>query len=490
MLGRHRTAALGWLIAVGLTGASAALAQESEGGADLEATLLRTWMGDDVTVVDGLASVPVSILATGTAGAYTFDLKVFDADGNQLATEAWERKPDQRVAQIDRMDAALLETFRFGVKPGDYEVVIRAHPPDVPDMATELRLPLEGYPARPVVSDLFLAYRVEPIEENSGGSRYPVTHSGFGIGASVEAVVLSSEPELYYYLELYSEAGVTWMARLSAEIVGVETGRVFYRTPRREVDVSDVTPFTGPLSLAGLPPGDYELVMKVEGDGDSRSRRAPFRMVDQSTVAAVELANEEGYFFTLSDAELESTFGGVVTMLSESQRRGFEALPADAKRRFLTQFFAQHDPDPSTPENPFLDEYVSRIEAIRSRYSNIVGQEDRPPWTLPRGRIWLKYGEPTDQVINLFPADAGRPAVLGGGSFAGEPPYEIWYYGRTTGYVYLFAATDRFGSWRLVYSTDPFEKTLADWYRRVGEQALTDLRQNYGIQPEVSSSVQ
>ena len=482
MLKRSLTATVWCLAIAGLLGA-APLAPTQDADESIEARLLRTWMGDEVTVVDGLASVPLSLLAVSTDGAYRFELEVYDSDGNQLATDGWEKKPDSRIIEIDRPDAALLETFRFAVKPGSYEVVVRAYPTDVPDMVMEVRLALDGYAERPDVSDLFLAYRVEPIDENSGGSRYPVTHSGFGIGVSVETVVLSDEPELYYYLELYGGEEQS-RARVSAEIVGVESGRVFYRTPQREVFVVGTTPFAGPLSLAGLPPGDYELVMNVEEAGTSRSRQSTFRMIDRSTIAAAEVELEEGYFFSLPESEIEGTFGGVVTMLSEGQRRGYETLPLDAKRRFLTQFFVQHDPDPSTPENPFLDEYLERIEMITARFTSIVGQEDRPPWTLPRGRIMLKYGEPTDAIINNFPAQTGGATLSG----ADEPAYEIWYYGKSTGYIFLFVAEDRFGTYRLIYSTDPWEKTLADWRQRVGNEAIQDLRQNFGIQVDAGSN--
>ena len=101
-----------------------------------------------------MASVPLSLLGASTVGAYKFELEVFDSEGNQLATDGWERKPDSRIVQIDRQDAALLETFRFAVKPGSYEVVVRAYPTDVPDLVMERRFPLDGFDERPDVSDL------------------------------------------------------------------------------------------------------------------------------------------------------------------------------------------------------------------------------------------------------------------------------------------------------------------------------------------------
>ena len=98
-------------------------------------------------------------------------------------------------------------------------------------------------------------------------------------------------------------------------------------------------------------------------------------------------------------------------------------------------------------------------------------------------RIYLKYGEPQDRVVNHSPVDlTGGAAVSGSGVFAGEPPYEIWQY-QTTSFVYLFVAEDLFGAWRLIYSTDPEVANLADWYNRTGPSALNDLQTNFGIKP-------
>jgi GWxTD domain-containing protein len=453
--------------------------------AGLEVTLLRTWAPEDVTVVDGLVNVPLAMLAGGTTGAYRFEVTVFDGQDAQLYRDSWERQLSQQAAAFAESGTSdLLEAFRFGLMPGAYEVEVRAYPTDAPDLGVMARIPLMAFDDRPVTSDLFLATRVEPIAEGAGGGSWSVTHGGFGIATAARMAVLPTEPDIYYYLELYGRGDQTTRAQVNAEVRSGE--RALFRTPVTEVDVEQGgTPFTGQLSLEGLPPGEYELVMNVETTTASTGSSATFRMLDPVDEVAVggDRSYEGDYFASLSDEELERTFGGVAVLITDTERVTFEAFPPDAKRRYLTEFFRHRDPDPASVGNQFLDDYIERVATIRARYEERVGTEERLPWFTDRGRIYLVYGEPEERLVNYSPTEFGTPGgVIGSGGFAGEPPYEIWRY-QTTGFVYLFIESDQFGNWRLIYSTDPDIASLADWYERSGPAALQDLKTNFGINP-------
>jgi len=167
-----------------------------------EASLLRTWTSDDLTIVDGLAQVPLAIMAGGTTGAYRFELTVFDHEGTQLYRDSWERNLSNRAAAYsEAASSTMLEPFRFGVRPGSYEVEIRAYPTDAPDLGARARIGVEAFAERPVASDLFLADRVEPLDAEGGGS-WSITHGGFGISAVARTTVLPQEPRLFYYIEI------------------------------------------------------------------------------------------------------------------------------------------------------------------------------------------------------------------------------------------------------------------------------------------------
>ena len=109
----------------------------------VETSLLRSWAGDGVTVVDGLVHVPLAMLAGGTTDAYRFEVTVNDSDGNQLFRDSWVREVSDQAATYVETDASyLLESFRFGLRPGVYEVDIRAYPTDAADLGVRQTLSL------------------------------------------------------------------------------------------------------------------------------------------------------------------------------------------------------------------------------------------------------------------------------------------------------------------------------------------------------------
>lgn len=455
-----------------------------ESASVFEASLFRTWTGDDLTIVDGLAQVPLGMLAGGTTGAYRFELTVFDAEGTQLYRDSWERNLSNRAAAYTEAEAStMLEPFRFGVRPGEYEVEIRAYPTDAPTLGARSVLNVAAYDERPVASDLFLADRVEPLDEEAGGS-WSITHGGFGIAAVARATVVPQEPRLFYYIELYGEPELASDVELTASVVAGDD-RVLYTTPARSEQVPiGGLPFAGSVSLAGLPPGAYELRLAlVDEDGTATIREADFRMLDvASSRPAAPASYEASYFESLSDEELDDTFGGVAYLVSESERQVYNALPHDARRRYLTEFFASRNPTVGGMGNPFLEEYIDRVGTVRMKYGELVGTGERPPWTTEAGRIFLRHGEPDERVINHFPSGSDTRPVGGLVSMQGEVPYEIWSY-HSTGWIYLFVAETQFGNWRMIFTNDPNMRSLADWQDRVGSEALRDLSTRFGIQP-------
>jgi GWxTD domain-containing protein len=439
-----------------------------------------------VTVVDGLTSVPLSMLAGGTTGAYRFELVVSDADGNVLFRDSWERKVSTRAAAyVQTDDSSLLESFRFGVRPGNYDLEIRVYPTDAADLGIREEIVLSAFVERPVASDLVLSTRVEPLDSSGEGS-WSLSRGGFGINAVARTVILSAEPELYYYLELYG-ADTDDSVSVTAEVIDAQ-GRSLFRTPPDVVEVPvGGRAYTGRLPVGGLPAGHYRLQMAVEGrEAGTLVRAAPFEFRDampDGRLVSESRSELEEYFDSLSDEELERTFGGVAVLVTQSERRTFEALPPDAKRRYLVDYFDSRDPNGEQAGNAFLNEYLDRIATISARYGERVGTGERLPWTTDMGKLYLRLGEPADRIVNYSPASGSDPMQLGGGGGAsGEPPYEIWQY-QTTGFVYLFIEQNQFNAWKMIFTTDPNMTSLADWYRRIGSECGRDLTTNFGIVP-------
>jgi len=120
-------------------------------------------------------------------------------------------------------------------------------------------------------------------------------------------------------------------------------------------------------------------------------------------------------------------------------------LDEDGKKKAMIEFWNRRDPDPNTPQNEFLHEYLNRIKIANQQYSK--GFE--PGWLSDRGRILIKYGVPSDIERHPMSVDSR--------------PYEVWYYQRGRGYKFIFLDEEGFNRYRLIYSNMEGEIGDPNW---------------------------
>jgi len=171
-------------------------------------------------------------------------------------------------------------------------------------------------------------------------------------------------------------------------------------------------------SFDSLTLGDYRLDMTVAAGGVKVKREGGFS-VDESRIS-----------FLRDGDKLRTVLGYVAT---NEELVELDEAPQDSLRGIWERFWARRDPDPKTPDNGALQEFLRRVD-YASRNFGIM----EPGWRSDRGRIYIKYGAPDN--IEKVTNDAYRP------------PTEIWYYySRNASYV--FQDLEGFGRFRLVSST-------------------------------------
>ncbi len=85
-------------------------------------------------------------------------------------------------------------------------------------------------------------------------------------------------------------------------------------------------------------------------------------------------------------------------IITKAEKEVFLSLPNEIERgKFITLFWKRRDPDPSTPQNEFKDEYYKRI-ALANQYFSYPGT---PGWRTDRGRIFIMLGPP-QQIERIF----------------------------------------------------------------------------------------
>lgn len=128
--------------------------------------------------------------------------------------------------------------------------------------------------------------------------------------------------------------------------------------------------------------------------------------------------------------EFEQFLSEVRYIITPAERKAFLDRPDSEKARWIEEFWMSRDPDPSTSENEFKNEYFGRI----ARANDFFFGEGRPGWLTDRGRIYILFGPPTERQTSS-PANESRGRCQ-----------ELWYY---RGFPVVFLDRGCVGTYRL-----------------------------------------
>lgn len=314
----------------------------------------------------------------------------FHREGDQFVAEyrveAVFRQGTQTVARADRDERVRVASFRetqrsdeslifqhyVAIPSGDYTMSIMVRdrngtsmarfetPVSVPALqARAVSLPIPVYEATPRTS---LADRPTLVMN-------PRMSAGYG------------SDTLHFYVETY---GIGSGSRLILS-ANDATGRSAWSDTIR---VDQQTPVKG--YVVTIPPqqlsiGRYEL-----------------RLSQGSTVMAAT-----PFLVTFSDQYAAGNLQDIVSLLrwfapADTLRALLNAAPEDRAEAWR-RFWRNTDPNPATPENEAIDEYLRRVQMANERFRD----EGIPGWTTERGEVFIALGEPND-VLDRRPDTQGR----------------------------------------------------------------------------------
>lgn len=106
------------------------------------------------------------------------------------------------------------------------------------------------------------------------------------------------------------------------------------------------------------------------------------------------------------DPESRDFYETARLVMTKMERDIFNHLPdKESRQEFIEEFWSKRDPDPSTEENEFKEEFYRRIE-----YANTHFIEGIPGWKTDRGRIYIYLGHPDN--VQEYPM-LNSPAAKG-----------------------------------------------------------------------------
>jgi GWxTD domain-containing protein len=357
-----------------------------------------------------------------------------------------------------------LEHFMFAARPGTYTVEVTVHD-SASGRATREQALLTTFAAKPVASDLLLAtaMRAAAAGADTALAAGELVKGSAIIQAAVRPLLTPQQAQLGYYLEWYGGrlGAPAETAAVSVRILKTD-GTPIVTTPAQQVPFGQGGGVTrAMIDLAGLPPGEYGLEVRVQGKDTAVARQAPFRMGGLESVALVEPPPPADVFEGKTEAQLDTLYAPLIYLMTSDETGIYSSLTVEGKRSFLRRFWTKRDPTPGTAPNELLAAFYARINDANRRYRE-GGAAEIPGWRTDRGRIFIKYGPPQELMQ--------RPQA------GNTLPYEVWKYSSGRLLKYVFMDLTQFGNYALIWTDDRREPSRPNWQSLLGPEGVQDVQ--------------
>jgi GWxTD domain-containing protein len=372
-----------------------------------------------------------------------------------VSSQSWENKDTVDSLKAVQPGQLLHDVYGLYLKPGKYHVRTVVSDRNclkekARDFDLTMNLPNDSSLA---VSDIQLATH---IARDTTKNKF--FKNGFRIIPNPSVSYGSSLPVLFYYLEIYNLSPLKAGADSTYQVAILfrdAKGATFKELPpktavRKAQSLVDV----GNLYMGAMPSGRYQMQVRVVDAAAKDTAIAVkslnvFRIQDMAVKYAAphdEQSAREIEYLGLDEESLDLRFQYAGYIGSPEEKRTYENLDLEGKRRFMRDFWIKRDTDPTTVQNEYEQDYYERVRQANQRFSNST----KGGWQTDRGRVWIVYGEPDDIQRNTLGSEYKN--------------YEIWEYNHVEGGVqFVFADESGSGDYRLVHSTATNEVHDEDW---------------------------
>lgn len=335
-------------------------------------------------------------------------------------------KQDKRVINFenykllfpgDSTKLTFVDLKRFGLDNGIYDLVIEMS--DLADSTNtfyykesiNIHFVQESFSQ----SDLLLLASVQ-----KGEPSHPLYKMGYLMEDVPYNFYHAGLSSLYFYNELYHSSVLPdqdyFYAYSIHEQYAGEKGKKIKEAYKR-LEKQDLNLLVHEIKLDDLPSGNYHLQLEIKNrEKDVISVRTKnFQrnnpIFDLTLAQSAEVNYDYSFVHNIPEEELNYDLKAIVPRLSEESSEGLYYVLSngnqDSKRFYLYRFWNAVSPD--NPEIAF-NQYMAVAKAVDKSFFSGFGFG----FETDRGRVFLKYGKPSDLI-----AVEEEPSA---------PPYEIWIY--------------------------------------------------------------
>jgi GWxTD domain-containing protein len=204
------------------------------------------------------------------------------------------------------------------------------------------------------------------------------------------------------------------------------------------------------VKLDDIQGGFYNLF--VEFPEEEIARRKEFIVYEEERLEEFQALYFQLKLQPYTDEEAARIGEELSIISSEQQMELYYKLDNSLKPYYVYKFWKGLDPDATTEENEFKDEFYKRLEYVKDQYTI----SNKKGWNTDMGRVYMKYGPP-DEVTS---EPTGISSMIGIDTSTFETqPTEAWVYdqvgysGREMVFIFVDFGTD--GIYNIFSSTEP-----------------------------------
>ena len=271
----------------------------------------------------------------------------------------------------------------------------------------------------------------------------------------------SKEPTFYAYSEIYNAKKISPDGILIEYKILDNTKQVVSQIERKIASHADAFVNSIELPLYDLPSATYYFFQTIKYPKNNPTDSSvsaikffltnPDYLPEPQATYTVEEKFQNSEYFSMNPERVKEEFEKVEMIATDSQKELFKSLTDNvAKQNFLFKFWLAKDNTPETAINETRIEFDERVKYADTFFSSPLKKHG---WQTARGRIYLKYGKPTN-----------IDRVQGVGE---NRSYETWNYDtQAGGRIFVFVDMFSNGYFQLVHSNSNDEVQDENWYKK------------------------
>ncbi len=321
---------------------------------------------------------------------YELMITVFDKKGNHMSGKTIaENILVQNFAETNRRDITQKIYYTFELIPDDYKVVIELTDQDTrKTLRREEILTVRGFQADRVrMSDIIFTDSMPSV-----GAEHVLE----SIRPNLNRIFKDAASSFRACVEVYP-VSLNDSLRVRCMIYDIHDKLI---TEQRDVFIPQQKTYFHIINLQDLIVDANKYRIKITAEQNNSQ--------DEIT----DNFSTSWKFFNVSMNPNQRGIEPLREYISSGDWELLQAASDAPKERWLKDYWQQRDPNPDTEKNELMEEFYRRVDFINYHFS--INDLNKNAWETDRGRIYLKYGPPSnvDRYTNEL----------------NIPPYEIWYY--------------------------------------------------------------